>query len=122
MKFFLNGSIFAAQSFRGSIAPFATHLVTRLATATNGRVVLSCSFCCKCKPLDSSRRPRKDKFGLVSAICNRQQNAKLVGYTRSFCVNHINLSRKAEKQCNCLPLSLVPVVLAEIHGFKWVIG
>jgi len=33
------------------------------------------TFCCNCKPVDKSRWPRKDKFGVVSEVCNRQKNA-----------------------------------------------
>jgi len=42
-------------------------------------MVLSWSFCYKCTPVDSSRRPQKDKFGMVSEIFNQQQNAELIG-------------------------------------------
>jgi len=33
------------------------------------------SFCCSCKPAGYSRWPRKDKYVMVSDICNRQKNA-----------------------------------------------
>ena len=32
------------------------------------------TFCWNCKPVDNSRWPWKDKFGMVSEICNRQKN------------------------------------------------
>jgi len=73
-QFLLNGSIFAVQNLRGGTAPFVP-LVMRLVTVTDGCVVLSWSFVGTCKPVDSSRRPRKDKFDVVREICNRQQNA-----------------------------------------------
>ena len=37
-------------------------------------------FCCNWKLIDSSRWSRKDKFGMVNEIGNRQQNAWLIGW------------------------------------------
>jgi len=63
-----------SSNFERSTVPIAL-LVTHRATATDGHMFLSSSFCCKCKPLDSSRRSRKDKFVMVSKLCNQQHNA-----------------------------------------------
>jgi len=62
-----NGAVFAIQNLR-RVWRFSPHLVTPLATLTDGHVVLI--FYCNCKAVDSSRRPRKDKFGMVSETCN----------------------------------------------------
>jgi len=76
--FLLNGSIFSVQKLRG-VRRLSPLLVTHLATLTIGHMISSWSFCCKCKPVDSSRGPRNEKFGMVREMCNQQQNALLIG-------------------------------------------
>jgi len=55
------------------------HVATRLATVIGGYVVLILLL--QLQTVESSRRPLKDKLGVVSEICNRQKNALLVGYS-----------------------------------------
>ena len=66
--------LFPFQNLSG-VRRLSPPLVTHLATVADGHMVLSWSFCCTCKPVDSSRWPRKYKFGMLSEICNQQQNA-----------------------------------------------
>jgi len=57
---------------------FYPHLATRLAAVTDGYVGLILLWQLQARRVygvDNSRWLRKDKFGMVSEICNRQKNA-----------------------------------------------
>jgi len=87
----LNILIFAVQNW-GNDGAFRPHLATRQATMTDGYVVLI--FLLKLQTSRQLTLARKDEFGMVSEICNRQKMLSLL-VVRSFRLHHISLSRKA---------------------------
>jgi len=96
-QFLFNGSIFAVQNL-GGVRRLSPLLVTHLTTVTDNHMFLSWSFCCKCKPIDSLRRSRKDKFGMVGEICNQHQMRSLLAESGSpSCGRRRNLSLMKKK-------------------------
>ena len=78
------------------------------------------SFCCNCKLVDNSAGHEKTNLAwLAKSASDRKMLSLLV--VRSFCLHHINLSRKATFWWK-LTFLLVTVVLAKVRHLKLVKG
>jgi len=73
------------------------------------------------KPVDISRRPRKNKFGMVREIYNRQHNIKRIGWWIIPLTWH-EFEQNSTTLVQILTFITGDLMLTEIRGLKLVIG
>jgi len=120
------GTVFPHFFGFGNAVPTRSRLTSPLLIlATHQATVAYGSFCCNCKAtrrqFTLATKPRKDKYGMVSEICNRQKNAQLIDCS-IIPLTSYKFEQKSNVLVKTLTFLLVTVVLAKVRGFKLVIG